>query len=63
MENGVFTAAIIQTLRYAPEADNNADGKLSIAEMFHKVEETVRKQTAGAQSPSVSLRKNEEKRL
>ncbi len=54
-KNGVFTAAIIQTLRYAPEADNNADGKLSIAEMFHKVEETVRKQTAGAQSPSVSL--------
>lgn len=50
--NGVFTAALIQTMRDFSTADTNRDGILSVSELLPAVQKQVRQLTGGAQQPN-----------
>ena len=54
-KNGIFTTALINTLKDATVADFNKDAKLSLGELLHYIPQQVRNMTGGLQSPSVQL--------
>ena len=56
--NGVFTAAIIQTLQNAWKADQNVDGQLAVDELLHALQNRVQEMTGGAQSPNIVAAEN-----
>lgn len=51
--NGVFTAAVIQTLQDFSRSDDNKDGVLSVAEMLSELQRKVQTLTGGAQMPNI----------
>lgn len=63
LKNGVFTAAVVEILKGNVDADANADGKISIAELYGAVAGRVSQQTAGLQQPSLSYLENEGKQV
>ncbi|MBR2126817.1 MAG: SEL1-like repeat protein [Akkermansia sp.] len=58
MQNGVYTASIIEALREPAWRDSDSDGILRIDELFPAVQEAVEKRTGGMQKPSVSMLEN-----
>lgn len=56
--NGVFTAAIIQTLQNAWKADQNVDGQLAVDELLHALQNQVQEMTGGAQKPNTVAAEN-----
>ena len=56
--NGVFTSAIMECLKYWYRADTNQDCILSIAELEQYVSNRVGKLTGGAQKPKASSMEN-----
>ena len=58
VENGVFTASIIEALREPAWRDGDLNGILSVDELFSAVLETVAKRTAGMQTPSITMMEN-----
>ncbi len=50
--NGVFTLAVLETLRDGAIADEDDDGAVRVSELRHYVTERVRKLTAGQQTPT-----------
>lgn len=56
--NGVFTAAIIRTLKNVIDADQNADGLLSVDEMLSTLQKQVTEMTGGAQKPNIVAAEN-----
>ena len=51
--NGVFSAAVMQTLANFTLADANEDGLLSVSEMLPAIQTQVQKLTGGVQSPNI----------
>lgn len=58
VQNGLFTASIIEALREPAWRDCDYNGILSIEELFTAVQESVVKQTGGVQKPSISMLEN-----
>ena len=58
MQNGVYTASVIEALREPAWRDSDSDGILRIDELFPAVQEAVEKRTGGMQKPSVSMLEN-----
>lgn len=54
-KNGIFTTALLNTLKDATVADFNKDAKLSLGELLHYIPQQVRNMSGGLQSPSVQL--------
>ena len=62
--NGVFTAAVIESLSGAALADTNKDGHVDVAELYASVKNSVSERTGGAQQPTMSyLENNGEQKL
>ncbi|MBR5522517.1 MAG: ankyrin repeat domain-containing protein [Akkermansia sp.] len=56
--NGVFTAAVIQTIKHPQEADQNTDGMLAVDEMLTALQQKVTELTGGAQKPNIVSAEN-----
>lgn len=56
--NGVFTTALISTLKNPTEADTDKNARLSMGELLLHVPAQVRQMTGGMQSPSIQMVEN-----